>query len=563
MLIPLFIVLVAARPGADWPRGRVWRMLHRTGAALILLLFLATLVVHRFTQFLFLLSFSTWFLGVAVLYGEPLARVWRSLQRAWPHVQRAWMSPMEARRLPWWVTALDVLCLVLVALMLRAWTGDIYRLLLPGGLVLSLSSWPRHIVGLMVLLAVRHYYWKEPFWHLRVIRWIRSAWMWDPLRAARPPFVISRITALGAGYVAVVTIGFSVERPWRALNGVFLDLFARWDAGWYHKIADAGYPTEFYPDRMSEIAFFPGLPLLMRIIGTVLDVNLWVAGILVVTTGFLCGLMYFYRLALEDLPDDQARASLMFLAFYPFAFCYSAILTEGVFLLAAVAGFYHFRRHELWRASLFGLLAGLLRPNGCLLSIPLALVALLPFARSRGWLPGQPEAPSGWKPLIVQLIVAGMPGVGMLAYAAYVSTLTGNPFAWVEAQQAWGRASGEIFRMIDARSALIEAQGFAAYPRNHPIEILEGAAAFLALGAIVPIMRRFGLPYALFVALSVIPPLFSMGSISLGRYTAPLFPIFLWLGATVPAERRPYWIALFAGFQALLSALFFTWRPPY
>jgi hypothetical protein len=61
----------------------------------------------------------------------------------------------------------------------------------------------------------------------------------------------------------------------------------------------------------------------------------------------------------------------------------------------------------------------------------------------------------------------------------------------------------------------------------------------------------------------VIPPLYSMGAISLGRYTAPLFPIFLWLGATVPAERRPYWIAVFAGFQALLSALFFTWRPPY
>jgi hypothetical protein len=361
----------------------------------------------------------------------------------------------------------------------------------------------------------------------------------------------------------VVTIGFSVEQPWRALSSDFLDLFARWDAGWYHTIASQGYPTEFYPDRMSEIAFFPGLPLLMRVTGTLLDVNLWIAGILVVTTGFLCGLVYLYRLALEDLPADQARASLMFLAFYPFAFSYSAILTEGVFLLAAVAAFYHFRRHELWQASLFGLLAGLLRPNGCLLSIPLALVALLPFARSRGWLPGQPGAPCEWQPLIVQLIVAGMPGFGMLAYAAYVSTLTGNPFAWVEAQQAWGRASGEIFRVVDARRALIDAQGFAAYPRNHPIEIIEGAAALLALGALVPIVRRFGVPYALFVALSVIPPLFSMGSISLGRYTAPLFPIFLWLGATVPAERRPYWIALFAGFQALLSALFFTWRPPY
>ncbi len=49
---------------------------------------------------------------------------------------------------------------------------------------------------------------------------------------------------------------------------------------------------------------------------------------------------------------------------------------------------------------------------------------------------------------------------------------------------------------------------------------------------------------------------------SLGRYSAPLFPIFLWLGAVVPAAHRPYWIAVFGGGQALMAVLFFTWRPP-
>jgi hypothetical protein len=31
----------------------------------------------------------------------------------------------------------------------------------------------------------------------------------------------------------------------------------------------------------------------------------------------------------------------------------------------------------------------------------------------------------------------------------------------------------------------------------------------------------------------------------------------------VPPAHRPYWIAVFAAGQALMAALFFTWRPPY
>ena len=77
------------------------------------------------------------------------------------------------------------------------------------------------------------------------------------------------------------------------------------------------------------------------------------------------------------------------------------------------------------------------------------------------------------------------------------------------------------------------------------------------------IIRRFGLAYGVFVAICVLPPLISMGSVSLGRYTAPLFPIFLWLGAAVPQNQRPYWAASFALGQGLVAALFFTWRPPY
>ena len=50
---------------------------------------------------------------------------------------------------------------------------------------------------------------------------------------------------------------------------------------------------------------------------------------------------------------------------------------------------------------------------------------------------------------------------------------------------------------------------------------------------------------------------------SAGRLTSVLFPVFLWLGETIPDRHRTGWIATFASLQALTATLFYTWRPLY
>ncbi len=473
------------------------------------------------------------------------------------------MSPTSP---PWWISAIDALGLILLVLTLLAMVGHGVQISLGPDIRLSFRSSLRLIAWTATLLLIRRLAWRGPPWHSRVLGWL-GAWVTpEAFRAAWPPFLASRLLVIAVAYVAVAAIGFNQPRPWRALRSDVLDLFARFDAGWYHTIASGGYSSDsdFSPERHNSIAFFPGLPMLMRYLGAWLHLDRWVAGIIVITVAFFWALTYLYRLAREDLPPDRARAALMFLVFYPFATCYSAVLTESLFLLVAVGSFFHFRRGEPARAAPFALFAGLLRPNGFLLSVPLALTALIPFAKDRGWLPGSRARPeTSWTPVLTKLAVAALPVVGMLAYTAYVYSLTGDPFAWVKAQQAWGRRTGEVLNLISERSGMVAASGWSAYARSYPIEILEGAAAIFALSVVWPITRRFGLPYGLFVAMSVLPPFISMGPVSLGRYTAPLFPIFLWLGSAVPPERRPYWIAVFASGQALVATLFFTWRPPY
>lgn len=451
------------------------------------------------------------------------------------------------------MTALDIASLVLLAYTVRALDGRGVRITIDS-LQLSLGSWARLLAWTIAVIVVRQLLWREVPWHRRVGGWIRAALAAAPFRAAWPAALASRVLALSAGYIAVMTLGVKEPRPWRALDNDFLDLFARFDAGWYFSIAGNGYTPNhnFIPTSASAIAFFPGLPLLMRLVKTLLNVNLWIAGVVIVAIGFLWGLSYVYRIARLYMTEDQARAALIFLAFYPFAVCYSAILTESVFLLAAAGGFFHFQKDQLLRAGAFALLAGIVRPNGFLLAVPLGLLALLSFMRTRAR-----------GPLLARAAVCALPVLAMLAYSAHVYQLTGDPFAWAKAQQAWGRTSSAIPDIVSARSQLISERGVGKYLSDYPIEVFEALATFFGLAAVWPITRRFGIAYGLFVAMAILPPFLTMGPVSLGRYTAPLFPIFLWLGAAVPERRRPYWVALFAGGEALVAALFYTWHAPY
>jgi hypothetical protein len=285
----------------------------------------------------------------------------------------------------------------------------------------------------------------------------------------------------------------------------------------------------------------------------------------------LGAMAYLFRLARQFMDDDHAAAAVVLLATYPFAVFYGAVYTESVFLLATVGAFYHLGRGECGRAAAWGLLAGLTRPNGFLVSLPLVLVALQPFllARTgpaRRWMwegrpPGVSSArPSGATGLPVRLAAAVMPVLGMLTFAAYLWFLTGDALAWPRVQEAWGRsvqgfagvASGPFRQLIEF--------GILASIRSMPFETLNSMAAVFAIAAVWPVTRRFGLAFGVLVAVNLAVPLAAGGVQSLGRMTSVLFPVFLWLGSALAARHRALWVFAFGSAQALVAALFFTWR---
>jgi hypothetical protein len=228
---------------------------------------------------------------------------------------------------------------------------------------------------------------------------------------------------------------------------------------------------------------------------------------------------------------------------------FNAAYTEGLFLLAAIAACYHFERDELMAAACWGLLAGLSRPNGCLLSVVLFLLAL---RRVR-------ETPTA---LIARRVVASaMPGIGMLMFSAYIYQLTGNPLEWAANHAAYGRVYRGPVQLVMDRIDYIQEHGLYHYVSALALDVVNLVPILFAVAAVVPVHRLLGAPYAVMVAINVLLPVLMGGVLSMGRVTSVLFPLFILLGATVPRAQRTGWLLAFGMAQALFAIAFFTWRP--
>jgi len=282
-------------------------------------------------------------------------------------------------------------------------------------------------------------------------------------------------------------------------------------------------------------------------------------GVLISWVSFFGAMVYLYRFTRERFGDDVGSISLALLASYPFGVYFSTAYTESLFLLTIVGACYHFERHELWRAGAWGLLAGLSRPNGCLLSVVLALIAVRPLwpfrfggMRLRDWMG-----------IADRIAVAALPGIGMLIYSTYIFFLTGHPLQWAMQNAAWGRVYGGLDTLFAERAATIVNEGLYTYAATRTVDTLYAAALLFMMATLWPVYRRIGFPYAVLIVINLVPPLMMGGLLSIGRVTSVLFPAFVWLALAVPTAHRTAWIAGFAMLQAIGAAMFFTWRPLY
>lgn len=372
--------------------------------------------------------------------------------------------------------------------------------------------------------------------------------------------VLSRAAALAVGVAAVYVLGFPSSDlvPADARAAVLTNLPERWDVPWYIRLASGGYHWEG-AGKLENIAFFPAFPLIVATVARTLDLasaEAWAwLGVLISTVLFAVALVPLGLLAARHAGADRARWSVILCACSPFAVFFGLPYTESLFLLGTTALVLCVEQRRFALAIVAGIVVGLTRPTAVVVAGGLALGLTVELTRRE-----RDDRAAARD--VVAWLAAASPLLGMAIYSAYVWGLTGHPFMWALVQDVWGRPAQNAVVAIGRPLVSLLSDPLHQIARE-PHVTLNVVAGLTALALVWPITKRLGVVYGSVVFGGTLLPLAAGGVASLGRYTAVLFPIYVWLAAVTPRPRLPLLAVAFACVQVVVAALFFTWRPMY
>ena len=322
-------------------------------------------------------------------------------------------------------------------------------------------------------------------------------------------------------------------------------VWQHWDACWYSKIAYWGYEP-----GVSSTAFFPLLPLLMAAGANVLggDVNL--AALVVNGIALVVALFGLRELVRLDFDPETADRAVLYQAVFPVALFFFAPFTEALFLAGSVWALLGARRRS-WKVAAFaGFVAGLARPTGLVLFLPVGWEAARALRdRWKAHLARNGEI--GWRD--AGLLVA--PVAPLVAYASYVAftVLVGEPYA-----VAYGNFIGDSTLRPPWETIAL------AWDRlvqvHEVVTLLNLAILFLFLGLFLAGLRRLPASYSLLVLPQLVLITTRVGNYPLQsamRYLMVLFPCLVMLALVGRRQRlHTAWLALSTLFLGLLTTLF-------
>ena len=327
----------------------------------------------------------------------------------------------------------------------------------------------------------------------------------------------------------------SVWRAWK-----------QWDVWHFEAIAQYGYdPSQ--PSGAPLAAFFPGLPLLMHVLGW-LFIPPVAAGMIVSLVACLVAGVALAKLAEHEFGAEVsgARAALLWYA-APVGVFLAAAYTESLFCAFAFPGWLAARQGNWRRAAILCALACTVRVSGIFLIF--ALLVEFVTSRKRDW------RQSPWLLL---------PAVPLVAFMAYLKHVYGDWLAWQHAQaEGWQR---DFTWPWTALKNTIDAASTHHFPpdRTDWTWMFRGELVALAIGfgLVVWLLMRRSWGEAAWVGSTLAAFATSFWFISLTRATLLWWP--LWVGLAVALQRRPWlgrlYLAVALPLAGLWAASYFTGR---
>ncbi|MEU8032793.1 glycosyltransferase family 39 protein [Streptomyces sp. NPDC049099] len=208
-------------------------------------------------------------------------------------------------------------------------------------------------------------------------------------RAAPPRAPLLRRAAPALlGCAAVRALGLVVLAVWSAARGksAYTLLTARWDSLWYTRVAELGYGYEVRlpnGDVHSNLAFFPLLPWLERLLHAVLPLSYADAGFVVSVLASLAAACGIFAVADRVYGARAGVCAVLLWAVLPVGIVQSMAYSESLFTALAAWSLYALLTGRWITAGVLAALAGLTRPVGAAVVAAVWVAGVISFVRDR------------------------------------------------------------------------------------------------------------------------------------------------------------------------------------
>ena len=314
-------------------------------------------------------------------------------------------------------------------------------------------------------------------------------------------------------------------------HGTWLEIWNRWDASHYLRLAEHGYATS--GDTRVSLVFFPLYPWLVR--GAAFFVRNYMAAAFVVSgiASIAVGLL-LQKLVRLDESEAVARNTVWFLFIFPTSYFLHIAYTESLFL-ALTLGCFLAARNERWElAGLLGAGACLTRVNGLILGFALATEVIHQYWKTRR--------------INLRWLWIGVVPLGFLGYLWLNHEVTGDYFAFTKIMHEhwYKKFASPWFGIHDL------------WLRALGLNVNEGLNELVAVAilSICAVWSWFRLrpSYSVWITLNWVLITSTAFVLSVPRYTLTLFPVFI-LFARATSGRR-FWFSMLTIGSLLYFALY-------
>lgn len=300
-------------------------------------------------------------------------------------------------------------------------------------------------------------------------------------------------------------------------------IFNQFDSGHFMRIAARGYFTFNQNVPNWDEAFFPGYPLVSRLLafvvglGHVTPLSLFVGMAVVSWLGSLVAAVLILRLAGRDRGrQDVEPWPVGVLLFGPYAVFLMASYSESLFLALALGAWLAGRQNRWWCAALLAGFAGLVRINGLFL-----VAGLVVMAMSHSQVAGHRIASR------VGVLAAAL--LAPLGYFTYLHGKSGSWSTWLHTQRSgWGR--GTVFPWTAAWNSVARTWRDSSTTAERFQSSMELVFVALMLLGIWVLIQRRKWPELTYVSLTAASLLTSTIYLSIPRSMLLCFPFIVLAG---------------------------------